>query len=74
MRKEGEKQEALRVAEWAPLVDITEDDKEYTIKAELPDIKKDDVKISVRPVIPLAALECPSQGFVQSSQALQMIG
>jgi HSP20 family protein len=48
VRKEGEKQEALRVAEWAPLVDITEDDKEYTIKAELPDVKKDDLKISVQ--------------------------
>ena len=48
VRKEGEKQEALRVAEWAPLVDITEDEKEYTIKAELPDVKKDDVKISVQ--------------------------
>lgn len=48
VRKEGEKQEALRVAEWAPLVDISEDDKEYTIKAELPDVKKDEVKISVQ--------------------------
>ena len=46
--KEGDRQEALRVAEWAPLVDITEDDKEYTIKAELPDLKKDEVKISVQ--------------------------
>src|SRR5262245_33855722 len=34
-------------AEWAPLVDIDEDEKEYTIKAELPDIKKEDVKVSV---------------------------
>ena len=48
IRKEGEKQEALRVSEWAPLVDITEDDKEYTIKAELPEVKKDEVKISVQ--------------------------
>ena len=48
VRKEGEKQEALRVSEWAPLVDITEDDKEYTIKAELPEVKKDEVKISVQ--------------------------
>ena len=32
VRKEGEKQEALRVAEWAPLVDITEDEKEYIKK------------------------------------------
>ncbi|MDR4473664.1 MAG: hypothetical protein MRJ92_13820 [Nitrospira sp.] len=36
---EGQK-EAISVAEWAPLVDITEDDKEYLIKAELPEIKR----------------------------------
>ncbi len=48
VRREGEKQEALRVAEWAPLVDIIEDDKKYTIKVELSDVKKDDVKISVQ--------------------------
>ena len=40
--------EAMTVAEWAPLVDIAEDDKEYVIKADLPDVKKDDVKISVQ--------------------------
>ena len=34
------KDESITVAEWAPLVDITEDDKEYIIKAELPDVKK----------------------------------
>ena len=28
--------EALTVAQWSPLVDITEDEKEYLIKAELP--------------------------------------
>ena len=40
-------EEPMRVAEWAPLVDISEDDKEYQIKAELPDVKKEDVKLSV---------------------------
>jgi HSP20 family protein len=39
--------ESMRVMDWAPLVDITEDDKEYLIKADLPEIKKEDVKISV---------------------------
>jgi len=48
VRKEGDRQEALRVAEWAPLVDITEDPKEYLIKAELPEIKKDEIKIGVQ--------------------------
>src|ERR1700737_3698986 len=41
------KDESISVAEWAPLVDITEDDKEYLIKAELPDVKKEDVKVAV---------------------------
>ncbi len=39
--------EDITVAEWAPLVDITEDDKEYLIKAELPQVKKNDVKVRV---------------------------
>jgi len=46
MAKEGGK-ESMRLMEWAPLVDITEDDKEYLIKADLPEVKKEDVKISV---------------------------
>jgi HSP20 family protein len=41
------KEESITVAEWAPLVDITEDDKEYIIKTELPEVKKEDVKVSV---------------------------
>src|ERR1041385_9392856 len=39
-------EEPLAVAEWSPLVDISEDDKEYLIKAELPDVKKEDVKVT----------------------------
>ena len=39
--------EALTVAQWSPLVDISEDDKEYLIKAELPDMKKEDVRLTV---------------------------
>ena len=37
----------MTVAEWAPLVDISEDDKEYVIKADLPEVNKDDVKVRV---------------------------
>jgi HSP20 family protein len=44
--KEGGKEE-MTIAEWSPLVDITEDDKEYVIKAELPEVKKEDVKLSI---------------------------
>ena len=39
--------EALKVAQWSPLVDIMEDEKEYLIKAELPDMKKEDVRLTV---------------------------
>lgn len=48
VRKNGEREESLRLVEWAPLVDIVEDEKEYLIKAELPEVKKDDLKISVQ--------------------------
>jgi HSP20 family protein len=44
---DGSRQEAMAVTEWAPLVDITEDDKEYLIKAELPELKKEDVQVRV---------------------------
>jgi HSP20 family protein len=41
------KEESITVGEWAPLVDITEDEKEYIIKTELPEVKKEDVKVTV---------------------------
>ena len=34
-------------SEWSPLVDVEESDKEFTIKAELPEVKKEDVKIEL---------------------------
>jgi HSP20 family protein len=40
-------EEALISADWVPLVDIEETDKEYLVKAELPEIKKEDVKVSL---------------------------
>jgi HSP20 family protein len=36
----------MAVAEWSPLVDISEDGKEYRIKVELPEVKKEDVKVT----------------------------
>ena len=39
--------EQMPVAHWAPLVDITEDEQEYSIQAELPDVQKSDVKVVV---------------------------
>jgi len=35
------------LTEWTPLVDVSEDEKEYLIKADLPDVKKEDVKVTV---------------------------
>lgn len=33
--------------EWRPAANITENGKEYTIRADLPDVKKDDIDVSV---------------------------
>jgi len=35
------------VAQWIPLVDVSEDDAGYLLRAELPRVKQEDVKISV---------------------------
>lgn len=43
----GDKKEAIAVAEWSPLVDIAEDEKEYIIKAEIPEMKKEDIKLNI---------------------------
>lgn len=40
-------EETLTVSEWTPRVDIVEDDKEFLIKAELPEMKREDVKVTV---------------------------
>ena len=39
--------EAITVADWIPTVDIAEMEAEYQIKAELPEVKKEDVKVTV---------------------------
>ena len=41
-------EEALIGADWAPAVDIQETDKEFVIKAELPEVKKEEVKVSIK--------------------------
>jgi len=41
-------QEALTVADWIPKVDIVEDEKEFLIKAELPEVDKKDVKVTIQ--------------------------
>lgn len=45
--RRGNGHEDITLADWTPLADITEDDKEYIIKAELPEMKKEDVRVTV---------------------------
>jgi len=39
--------DSLAVADWSPEVDISEDDRGYLVKADLPEMKKDDVRVTV---------------------------
>lgn len=39
--------EPFAFADWAPAVDINETDNEYTVKADLPEVKKEDLKIAL---------------------------
>jgi HSP20 family protein len=39
--------ETLTVPDWVPVVDIAETPEEYLIKIELPEVKKEDVKVTV---------------------------
>src|ERR1043166_4637151 len=39
--------DGLFFADWAPVVDIEETDREYLIKAELPDVAKENVKVQM---------------------------
>ena len=43
----GGDKETMTATQWSPPVDISEDDKEYLVKAELPELKKEEVKVSV---------------------------
>jgi HSP20 family protein len=38
---------SLTVADWSPEVDISEDDRGYLLTADLPEMKKDDVRVTV---------------------------
>jgi len=39
--------DGLTVPDWSPEVDISEDDRGYLLKADLPEMKKDDVRVTV---------------------------
>ncbi len=40
-------EEPIIASEWSPLVDVSEDDKEFIIKADLPEVKKENVHVIV---------------------------
>ena len=41
----GRDADTLSFSDWAPAVDIEETEHEYVVKADLPDVKKEDVKV-----------------------------
>ena len=43
----GNQNEAMTVADWIPPVDISETTAEYVITAEIPEVKKEDVKVTL---------------------------
>jgi len=45
--RRGNGREEITLPDWTPLADITEDEREYLIKAELPEVRKEDVKVTV---------------------------
>ena len=45
--RRGDGREEITLADWSPLADITEDEKEYVIRAELPDVPAENVKVTV---------------------------
>jgi len=44
----GSTQSLLKMADWTPSVDISETDAAYLIKAEIPEVKKEDVQVSIK--------------------------
>ncbi|MET1254379.1 Hsp20/alpha crystallin family protein [Aliikangiella maris] len=40
-------QDSAIESSWKPLVDVTEDASEYLIKVELPEVKKEDIKVAI---------------------------
>jgi HSP20 family protein len=43
----GRHQDLVTTGDWSPRVDVSETDNEFLIKAEIPDVRKEDVSVSV---------------------------
>jgi HSP20 family protein len=46
-RMEEPAEETMKLVDWAPMVDIRETPEEFIIKAELPEVKREDVKVGI---------------------------
>ena len=46
-RLENGEMETITLADWTPMVDVTEDEKEYLVTADLPGVPKEGVKVTV---------------------------
>ena len=40
--------EGTLLADWAPAVDVQETDSEYLVKADLPEVKKEDIRVEIQ--------------------------
>src|ERR1044072_1649414 len=66
---------SLAVADWSPDVDISQDDHEYLLKADLPEMKKDDVRVTVEDGILCVSgerkgeKECQKRHFARTARA-----
>jgi HSP20 family protein len=47
MRRDDRRESISAATEWAPMVDISEDNKSYSVKVELPEMKREDIKVNV---------------------------
>lgn len=45
--RQGTREGLLTMPDWSPAVDIVESPEEFLVKAELPDVKKEDIKVSI---------------------------
>ncbi len=54
-------EEVLTTADWTPAVDIRGDDKEYVLQMDLPQVKKEDVKITVENGVLTIRGECRAE-------------
>ena len=48
----------MTVVDWVPTVDVAEDEKEYLIKAKVPEVDKKDVKVTVQDGVLTIRIPC----------------